>query len=435
MSVSFKLDSLIARIALLVVLLLVCGASGKVVYKHFMIRVVDDNRLTLNRETLTAALALQPNSSRINYRLARAEIAEGLNQEQFPRSAQAHAESAVNLSLWDYRLWRLLATVQEQNGDNDSAEKSLRVAVKLAPNHQYVNWELANFLLRRGKLNESLEPFRKATKRNDELLPLAFDLLWQLSGNDVDILKTMVSNNPAAQLSLVQFFLDQRLIPESQSIFRSIDRETRLKSSKSSSFINSLIVTGQPEAARTLWMDLIATSGNPETESSTKNDEKGNLIWNGSFESNPVPNYDQFDWTVTPSDYARFRFDPRVAREGSRSLKLAFTGRNTTTLKGEIKQLILLQPGVRYHLECYAKAGELITTEGPCIALIGQNGVIAASEPVVADRNDWQLLTIDFVAPDDSSAKFVAIVRIPKFSYDEPTRGSIWFDDFSLTQQ
>jgi tetratricopeptide (TPR) repeat protein len=433
-SFSFKLDRLVARIALLVAVLLVCVASGRVIHRHFMIRVVDDNRLTLSSETLTAALTRQPNSPRINYRLARAEIAEGINQEQFLRSAQAHAESAVNLSLWDYRHWRFLATVQEQNGDNDSAEKSLRTAVKLAPNHQYVNWELANFLLRRGKLNESFEPFRKATKSNDQLLPLAFDLLWQLSGNDIDILKTMVSNNPAAQLSLVQFFLDQRLIPESLSIFRSIDRETRLKSSKSSAFINSLIVAGQPEAARTLWMDLIATSGNPETEPSIKNAEKGNLIWNEGFESNPVPNYDQFDWTVTPSTYARFGFDPRVARGGSRSLKVAFTGRDTTTLKGEIKQLVLLQPGVRYHLECYAKAVDL-TPEGPRIALLGQNGVIVTSEPVAGDRNDWQLLTIDFVAPDDSSAKFVAIVRIPKYSYDEPMRGSIWFDDFSLTEQ
>jgi len=33
------------------------------------------------------------------------------------------------------------------------------------------------------------------------------------------------------------------------------------------------------------------------------------------------------------------------------------------------------------------------------------------------------------------SAVLISIKRKPKFSYDEPTRGTVWFDDFSLKEQ
>jgi len=32
-------------------------------------------------------------------------------------------------------------------------------------------------------------------------------------------------------------------------------------------------------------------------------------------------------------------------------------------------------------------------------------------------------------------AAVLSIVRKPAFSYDDPTRGSIWFDDFSITEE
>jgi tetratricopeptide (TPR) repeat protein len=427
-SITFKLESLISRIALLIIVLLVCGAMGWLIFSHFIIRVVDDNRVSLNRQGLLTTLARLPGSPRINYRLAKAELEDGIKQSQLLGSAQAHAQKAVNLSLWDYKNWRLLASIQESNNDPENAEKSLRAAAKLAPNNLEVNWEFANLLLRRGKLDESIEPFRKATKKNDELLPLALDLIWQFSGNNRAILKTLANNDPVMQLSLVQFFLDHSLVNESLLTFRKIDRETKFRSLKSAEYLNSLIKAEQFESARLIWLDLIKSAA-------VKFDSQGtSLIWNGSFELDPVQNYNHFNWTIGTSQYARIGLDKLVARRGSRSLKVAFTGRDTTTLNGEIKQLVVLRPGVRYHLECYAKTGDLLTPEGPRVALMNRNGLIATSQPVLENLTDWQLLSVDFVAPQDSSPVFVAIIRIPKFSYDEPTRGSIWFDDFSLSE-
>jgi hypothetical protein len=60
--------------------------------------------------------------------------------------------------------------------------------------------------------------------------------------------------------------------------------------------------------------------------------------------------------------------------------------------------------------------------------------VIGSSAAVEAAREDWQRLTVDFVAPAGVAAVEVRIIRHPRFSYDDPTRGIIRFDDFSLVR-
>ncbi len=60
--------------------------------------------------------------------------------------------------------------------------------------------------------------------------------------------------------------------------------------------------------------------------------------------------------------------------------------------------------------------------------------MIAVSEPVVAGSDEWQNLAIEFTAKPETMT-YVSIVRRPRYGYDEPTRGTIWFDDFKLTEQ
>jgi hypothetical protein len=159
------------------------------------------------------------------------------------------------------------------------------------------------------------------------------------------------------------------------------------------------------------------------------------ILWNGGFEVDAVEGLNQFNWTIRPDKFAWIAIDRSVARTGGRSLKVVFSGLDTTTLRDQVQQTIVLRPGSGYRLECYARAKDLITPEGPRIAVIGQGGLVGASDPVSADSDDWQKLTISFVAPANQAAATLAILRTPRFSYDDPTRGTIWFDDFTLVER
>ncbi len=397
---------------------------------NFIIRVAADPREELTQEALEAAAAGFPNSARVNYRLANSEIANAAAGEQFMARAEIHALRAVNSSPWDYQARRLLAIAQELNGKPEEAENTLRAAVRLAPKHAEMNWTLANLLLRRGKLDEAKDRFRVAATANPGFLESALEMVWQASGEDSGALKSLAGNDPERQLEVVKFLTDRNLTPEAVSIFNTIDKQARVRSPRSPELIASLMKAGQFELARSVWVEAVSAAG--LGAGALVWDA---LVWNGGFEQDVAPNFGHFDWVITPNQYARIVIDRQMGRSGARSLKVVFSGLDTTTLRNEVRQLIVVKPGGRYRLECYARSSELRTPEGPRVAIAGSEGIVATSEPVGAGTTDWQQLTCDFTAGRSSSSVVLAIVRIPRFSYDDPTRGTVWFDDFKLIEQ
>jgi hypothetical protein len=425
MFLRLNLSSPIARVALAVGVLVSCGLLFLVILSQFIIGTLADDRLAVSPQMLQVPLGYFPNSSRLNARLAAAELTE---TERDLNSARNHAQHAINLSPYDYRIRITEASVEEADGDRAAAEATLEAARSLAPNYWTVNYRLGNLLIRQGKLQQSLDPFRVAVAGNSTLLPGTLDLLWRTSRNDVKVLETVTGSSPRARLTLAQFLVKASRPAEAAGIFGSIDVATVRASPDSATFLNSLIANEQFGVARDFWTKLAGAG------------DSSALLWNGSFETDLLKNYPQFDWTFTRTEYARFSVDNSVAHSGSRSLKIEFAGRDTTKLDNEIRQLVLVQPGKHYQLECYVKTNGLESPEGPRVVVTryGTSDSVASSDPVAQGSNDWQRLTVDFVAPTangDKTALVVSIKRKPKFSYDEPTRGTVWFDDFALNEQ
>ncbi|HET9533001.1 MAG TPA: hypothetical protein VFQ92_21780, partial [Blastocatellia bacterium] len=338
-------------------------------------------------------------------------------------SALSHALRAVQLSPNDYNNYLLLATVEEMRNDRASAEVSLRKAVSLAPNYTSTRWRLANLLLREGKAREALDEFNRAVISNRRYLPAALDLVWSVSGGSVEAVKEVARGDTESELALAHFLFRRSRLDEAVDIFKSAGRGARLASTDTPSFINGLIEKGRAEQARDLWLDLVGDDGARP------------LVWNGGFERDIVGSLSQFDWALTPSDYARPALDGGTARTGSRSLRIEFTNRDTTRLENEVRQMVALKAGARYRLECYVRTKDLITPEGPRLIVTKSNKSeeIASSDPIAAGTSDWQRIAFEFVAPADGIAH-LSIKRTPRFSYDDPTSGVIWFDDFDIKE-
>ncbi|HJQ67366.1 MAG TPA: tetratricopeptide repeat protein [Blastocatellia bacterium] len=432
MIIDLSLKSTIARAAVLLAGVAFASLLVLVIISKFIIGTMSDNRKQFSSDELASPVYHFPGSARLHARLAEAEM---FDRDRDLALAESHALAAVKLSPHDFRFPLILASVKEAAGDRQAAGEQLRKALVLAPNNQSVRYRLANLLLREGRLEESVEEFRVAVATETKLLAATIDLIWQASGNDLSAIERVTADDARAQMTLAQFLAKQSRADDAARVFNRIDRAARLASAETPLFLKSLIDTGNTVVARELWAGLW---GAREVENP--------LVWNGSFETDISRNLGQFDWVVLnkESKYARLGIDRTTAHTGARSLKVEFTGENTTRLDGEIKQLIALKPGVRYRLEGYAKSEGLVTTEGPRLAVTG--GVSTAdpkqepaSEPVAAGSTDWQRLTVDFVAPQTKvpgqSSVVIAIKRIPKYSYDEPTRGVIWFDDFTIKEQ
>jgi len=421
------LDNLYKRLAAILAVTGIGLSLGWVIVSNFIVRGVADQRSSFQREWLVSAVERLPNSARVNFKLAKAEIADIAHNGRFDAQAESHAEQAVNLSPWDYQARSLLATAQELNGKQEAAEGSIRAAVKLAPNHGELNWAFANLLLRRGNLSESFGPFRIAVRSRADLLAPAIETIWRSSDGGLDALKSFAGNDAEAMLAVARFLTEQNLVAEAGAVFNSIDKQAKARSPQSPELIGALMRAGHFDLARAAWIELM-TAIRPGAQAA------GSLIWDGGFEVDAPEGLNQFNWAIRLNKFAWIAIDRSVARNGGRSLKVVFAGLDTTTLSDQVQQTMVLKPGGGYHLECYAKSIDMITPEGPRIAVIGQGGLIGESSPVSADSSEWQRLTISFVAPANGVAT-LAIVRTPKFSYDDPTRGTIWFDDFTLVER
>lgn len=422
----FAVDNLLRRAATAVGALVLCTVLGSWMWSSFVAGLLTDGRVAVTKDWLDRGKGYAPNSALIEARLARVEM---LEEERDIEAIRSHAVRAINISPWDFNHRLLLASIEEARGDRAAAESSLRDAMSLAPNNTEVHWRLANSLFRQGKYRESLAEFRLVTNANREYLPAALDMMWRASNGNPAAAEAVTPSDARSRLALSGYLLKQARVSEAARIFDGIDRTTRLASDESGAFINTLISMGEFEMARALWVNLVA--GKEDLDGGYRA-----VVWNGGFESEPSPRLAQFDWAISSSNFAAVAIESG-GRTSSRALKIDFLGRDTTRLAGEVKQIVLVRPGARYRLSFYAKTEGLVTTEGPRIVLEEKktSAVVAQSKPINAGTADWQIENVDFTAPAGANALVITVKRIPRFSYDDPTRGRLWLDDFALNEQ
>ena len=406
-------------------LLGVCSLLVVGIVSNFTVGVLTDERATIPRHTLAAASGFYSSSSRLHARLAQV-----LEQESDLPNAQYHALRAVSLCPHNYNYRLLLASIEEATGDSTAAEKSLRAGLALAPNKTDVHWQLANVLLREGSFEQAVDQFRAACALNAKLLPLSLNLVWRSSGGNLEVAEDVTGSAPEARLTLARFLLKHRDAVNASGIFKQLGPQVRLASSEAREFLEDLMAAGDLSLARDLWLGTREDAGRDPGP-----------IWNGSFESEISKEFAQFDWITSNNEYSKIRIGAGAAHTGSRSLRIDFAGRDTTRLDGQIKQLVLVRPNRRYKMECYANGERMITPEGPRVVVTTTNSrdSIATSEPVAAGQPGWQHIHFEFAAPSSLNGNavplLITIKRRPKFSYDAPTRGTVYFDDFTLTEE
>ncbi|HWO01048.1 MAG TPA: tetratricopeptide repeat protein [Blastocatellia bacterium] len=425
MNVEFTLDKLAPKAAIVLLATCVCGLLALAVISTFIIGTLTDERSEVSTKTLQVAADHFENSARLHSRLGAIMERQGDLSD-----AEYHLLRATANAPYNYNLQLMLASIEESRGDRLLAEKALRTALTLAPNKAEVHWNLANLLLRRGELDNSLEAFRSAAALKEKLLPATLSLIWRVSNGSLEALEHVTGDQLEARITLARFFLNHSQVAKAAEVFNTIDPKSRLASAECAAMLDDLVEDNQIQLARSLWLGTIAPASADHQS-----------IWNGGFETDVVKGFAQFDWIISRSGYAKVALTKDSARTGARSLRIDFAGRDTTRLDNQIRQLVVVNPGRHYRVECYARAEGLVSSEGPRIVVTTDRASewLASSEAVATGSTDWQRLATEFTAPNSIDGRAVALLisikRKPKFSYDEPTRGRVYFDDFALSEQ
>jgi tetratricopeptide (TPR) repeat protein len=420
--------SSVTRLATVVSLTLAIAAFISLSTMRFVISVITDPASRAEAAIIEGAANYFPSSASAQARTASLLIESGVdvseNHEQTAERAVYYAARAVALAPHNYEYRTLLGAAQELSGDLAGAEVELRAALKLAPHLVTIHWRLANLLLRGDKPDQAIAEFRLACEADPELLIPTLNILWQATDGKIETVNAVVGGAPRSRLALAQFLVQQEKFESAVEIVNNLDRRLLLDLPESGKLIDSLISAGQIDMAHKLWRALLGAEDKP-------------LIWNEGFESPIRSHFAQFDWNFSQSKYARMGVTTATARTGQSSLRITYTGADTTTLGNEMRHLVKTRPGARYNLTCYVKVEKLVTTDGPQIIVTSQDSstIVAASPLIEAGSYDWRLLTIDFVAPSNAHALIIGIKQTPQFSYVDPTSGTLWFDDFVLKEQ
>ena len=346
--------------------------------------------------------------------------------ENDPQKAIALFEDAIRLAPNDFRTRIELGRAYEQDDQIERAEVEFKRAVELAPNYAAPRWHLGNFYLRQERESEALSQLTHAAEHNQTYRDQVLSLAWDYFQKDPTRVEKLVSE-PAAIAHLAYFFAARGAAAAS---LRNWDRLSAADKERYGYRAISISDGLYSQRHFTEALSFAKQLGNAT-------DAEPNKITNASFETN-IGESEQarFAWQITRTE-AKLEIgaDGKVAKEGTRSLRMTFRGFAKPVL-ANVYQTVVVEPNTRYALSFWVRTSDLRSAGTPMLEVL--NGVndasLARTEPFANGTAEWQKMTLDLRTPENCSGIVIRTIR--QYCGEEcQITGSIWYDEFSLTKQ
>lgn len=372
------------------------------------------------KEVARLAVKLAPDDSLANWLLA--DVTKD-DKSGGDSSAENNFERVVKLSPYDFRWWIELGRAEEQAENFAAAEKAFVQAVKLAPNYTFPRWQLGNFYLRQNRSDEAFAELKKAAETNATYRDQVLSIAWDYFGQDTAKLEQIAGDSPMLKAGLAKFYASKERPEDSLRIWNTLaeaDKESNSDAARAiaQALYDKRFYRQAIEFVRQLGIE-------PDAQNQT--------IQNAGFEKPIGERKDvYFGWLVTPTEKMEIKLDPTQKYEGSRSLRVTFSGYVNPTLYN-IYQIVTVAPAARYRLSFRLRTENLKSGGTPELEIYNASDGkgIAVSPPFPVGTSDWQQIKIDFTAPPNTEAVGIRTTRA--FCGDGcPIVGTFWYDDFKL---
>lgn len=351
-----------------------------------------------------------------------------LSRHERTDEALRDAKQAAQLNPRDYVLWQDLGNILEQRGEVFAAIDAYREAAQLAPAYPEVRWSLGECLLKAGQTNDAFAEFRRANNNNAELFLRAADLAWNAAAGDARFVIQATSPRTSKERYALSAFLFQHgKTQEATTVLRAIDF---LPEPDRLSLVVELITAERFKDAQVIW-----SAGRSNQPSGELND--------GGFENPVIVDDAGFGWQFQQHELSvTATLDAQNPRDGKQSLRLDWKGQSAPPLP-LVDQLVVVNSGSRYQLRFAVRSEQLVTGGSPFIEIIQATGNVTQSVQTGASlgrsasipngSSSWQEYTVDFET-GKSQAVYIVIRRENCREQLCPIFGSVWFDDFKLTE-
>lgn len=339
-------------------------------------------------------------------------------------------ERAVRVSSEKAQYWADLATAYDWAGRTLDAQSAYRRALELFPNSPQLNWTVANFEIRTGRITDGLAALRKVLLGNDIPPQTIFVLATNATSDNSVILNEMLPPEASPFFSYLDFQIENGRINDAQLTWdRLLELNLRFDVHQAFPYLDALIGQKRVGGLMRAWSDLAkrfpAQIHVP--------DSGGNRIINGQFRFDTLN--DGLDWRIVPTEGATVSLDSANSFEGRRSLRIDFDGNHNLDYRNFL-QFVPVKPDTRYKFQAFLRTEGITTDSGPRVEIYDaydMRKLFLSTENLIG-TTAWKNEELDFQTPADTQLLIVKVARPISEKFDNEIAGSVWVNDVRLTE-
>jgi hypothetical protein len=339
-------------------------------------------------------------------------------------------QNATRLSPHNAQFWADLGAGYDWAGRSNDALDAFQRAQHLFPNSPEINWRLANFYVRAGKIQEALRTLRMVLQEDGAAGRRVFTLATNAT-RDRNALLEMLPPQPSVFFDYLNFLTERGDIAGAQEVWaRILQLDLPFELREAFPYLDGLIQHAELGQMSKTWSALaqrFPAQLQPVVPSS-------NLVTNGGFELDVLNG--GLDWRVLPTEGAVVSLDSVGVFEGVRALRIRFDGSRNIDY-GHVFQYVPVQAMTRYRFSGHMRVREITTDSGPrfqvCDAY-NMSKIFVSSENLVG-TSDWSEQHAEFTTLADTRLLLLRVVRSVSNKLDNQIAGTVWIDDVRLISE
>jgi hypothetical protein len=358
-----------------------------------------------------------------------------------PNEVVRLCEKAAQLSPYNAFYSADLGAAYEWAGRKNDALRAFTRAHALFPNSPEVNWKIANFYVRTGKISDALQSLKEVLLEDPSKELQVFSLASNATGENQKILQEMLPRSAPLLLDYLDFQVENNRMEAAAQIWATLlELDAPFDPARAFPYLDALIEHKDVNRLTEAWTALSARF----SQEIGGRESKPNLITNGNFAFAPLNG--GLDWRIIPLPGASATVDSSTAFDGSKSLRINFDG--TQNLEyAHVLQYVPVTPNTSYKFSAYMRAQGITTDSGPRLILqdaydpaelvdVSSKAAnptrFSVSTENVTGTSDWSLHELEFKTPANRCLLIVRVARPASHKFDNKLAGTVWIARVTL---
>ena len=336
-------------------------------------------------------------------------------------------QQATSLSPHDALLWADLGGAYERAGRDADAFNALQRAQALFPNSPEINWRLANFCLRTGRIADGIPELRRVLEADSTSRSRVFAFAEHAINDRRKILEILP---PSASVSFdyINFAIAKGdMAGGEESWVRVLQLNLPFDAHDAVPYLDALVQHREIAQLEEAWSALRTRF--PTQVASSEPDS--NLITNGDFKFDPLNG--GLDWHVTPTEGAEVTLDSGDGADRGRAVRITFDGSRNVDY-AHVFQYVPVRPRTKYRFSGHMRSDGISTDCGPRFQIFDayDPGTLLASTQNVVATHSWSEQQAEFTTGENTHMLLLTVARPMSLKLDNKIAGTVWIDRVSL---